>query len=181
MSKGKKIALGVGGAVVALAAIGSIGDSGTKSKPEPSASSSSGGSTSAPKVTQAAPAAPKTKDAAAAGSSVRDGKFEFQVLGVGRSSTKDGLFSPEAAKGEFYSVTLRVTNVGDKAQTYFGSNQHLMIDDKKYDASSSLSDEHWMEDINPGLSIEAKVMFDIPPTAVPTAIQVHDSAFSGGA
>ena len=34
MSKGKKIAIGVGGGIVALAAIGSIGDSGDKSKPE---------------------------------------------------------------------------------------------------------------------------------------------------
>ena len=84
------------------------------------------------------------------------------------------------AKGEFYSVTLRVTNVGDKAQTFFGSNQKLIIDGKKYDASSSLSDEHWMEELNPGLGIETTVMFDVPPTAVPTAIEVHDSAFSGG-
>jgi hypothetical protein len=181
MSRGKKIAIGVGGGIVALAAIGSIGDSGDKSKPE---ASSSGSSISAPKASQAAPAAPavpKTKEAAAAGSAVRDGKFEFQVLGVGRSATKDGIFSPEEAKGEFYTITIRVTNIGDEAQTYFGSNQKLLIDGKEYESSSSLSDESWMEELNPGLGIDTTVMFDIPATAVPTAVEFHDSAFSGGA
>jgi hypothetical protein len=38
-----------------------------------------------------------------------------------------------------------------------------------------------MEDINPGLGIEASVTFDIPPGAVPEAIECHDSMFSGGA
>jgi hypothetical protein len=33
--------------------------------------------------------------AAPAGSTVRDGKFEFQVLGVDRSATKAGIFKPE--------------------------------------------------------------------------------------
>lgn len=38
-----------------------------------------------------------------------------------------------------------------------------------------------MEDINPGLGIETQAVFDIPPGAVPTAIECHDSMFSGGA
>ena len=38
-----------------------------------------------------------------------------------------------------------------------------------------------MEDINPGLGIDTQVTFDIPKGAVPTAIEFHDSMFSGGA
>ena len=176
MSKGMKIGLGVGGAVIALAAIGSIGDSGSKK----SDSSSSPARASSSSIAQA-PAAPKTKTAAAPGSSVRDGKFEFTVLGIERAATKEGMFKPEQAKGEFITVTLRVTNVGDDARSFFASNQHLIINGNKYDATSSLSDKAWMEDINPGLSIEAPVTFDVPPGAVPQAIECHDSAFSGGA
>lgn len=190
VSKGAKIGLGVGGAVVALVAIAAIGssdESGDKSKVASSPSSRVASAPAPTRTPQAAPPAPvapppkATKEVAPPGSAVRDGKFEFEVLGVGRSATKDGLFSPETAKGEYFSVTLRVTNIGDKAQTFFASNQYLMIGDKKYDASSSLSDDSWREELNPGLSIDATVVFDIPPTEMPTAIQVHDSLFSGGA
>jgi hypothetical protein len=112
---------------------------------------------------------------------VRDGKFEFQVLGVDRSATKEGIFNPEQAKGEFFVVKLRVTNIGDEARTFWGSNQKLIVNGNKYEASSSLSDDGFRQDINPGLSVNTKVMFDIPPGAVPEAIVCHDSAFSGGA
>lgn len=120
-------------------------------------------------------------EVAPAGSTVRDGKFEFQVLGIDRSATKEGVFSPEQAKGEFFSVRMKVTNIGDDARSFSASNQHLIVNGNTYDATTSLSDENWMEDINPGLSITATVSFDIPPGAVPEAIECHDSAFSGGA
>ena len=124
---------------------------------------------------------PTGKVAAPVGSSVRDGKFEFEVLGVDRSASKEGVFSSEAAKGEFFIVHLRVTNIGDDARSFSASSQHLIVNGNKYDATISITDENWMEDINPGLSIEANVTFDIPPGATPEAIEVHDSMFSGGA
>jgi archaellum component FlaG (FlaF/FlaG flagellin family) len=102
------------------------------------------------------------------------------VLGVERSTSKEGIFNPEQAKGEFFTVLLRITNVGDDARSFSASSQHLIVNGNKYDASSSISDEHWMEDINPGLSIDGKVTFDIPPGATPEAIECHDSMFSGG-
>jgi hypothetical protein len=92
-----------------------------------------------------------------------------------------GAFQREQAKGEFFTVLLRITNVGDDARSFSASSQHLIVNGNKYDASSSISDEHWMEDINPGFSIDGKVTFDIPPGATPEAIEVHDSMFSGGA
>jgi hypothetical protein len=61
------------------------------------------------------------------------------------------------------------------------SSRHLIINGNKYDATTSLSEENWMEDINPGINIQAGVSFDIPPGAVPTAIDCHDLTFSGGA
>jgi len=178
MSRGAKIGLGVGAAVLALIVLGSMG-SGEKSAE--SKSSVTTPSAAAVDNSASAPAQPAGEVAAPKGATVRDGKFEFQVLGVERSPTKEGLFSPEQAKGEFFIVNLRVTNIGDDARSFSASNQHLIIDGNKYDASSSISDEHWMEDINPGLGIEASVTFDIPPGAVPEAIECHDSMFSGGA
>jgi hypothetical protein len=118
---------------------------------------------------------------APAGSAVRDGKFEFQVLGVERGATSiDDAFGPEIAKGEFFTVRIRVTNVGDDARSFSATNQKLIISGNEYEATSFM-DNGWMEDINPGLGIDTQVTFDIPKGAVPTAIEFHDSMFSGGA
>ncbi len=180
MSRGAKIALGVGGGILALVGLGSIGDSDTKGK-ENAVSSSTSMLSDSLSTTRIAPAEPSGPVVAPAGSAVRDGKFEFQVLGVERSASKDGILTPDQAKGEFFIVKLRVTNIGDEARTFFASNQNLMINGNKYEASSALSDDGFMEEINPGLGIEADVAFDIPPGAVPDAIVCHDSMFSGGA
>ncbi|MFZ1179380.1 MAG: DUF4352 domain-containing protein [Mycobacterium sp.] len=101
---------------------------------------------------------------------MRDGKFEFKVVNAERSASKEGIFNPEQAKGEFFIITLKVTNIGDDSRTFWASNQKLIINGNKYEASSSLSDDSLRQDINPGLSINAKVAFDIPPGAVPDAI-----------
>src|SRR3954453_1998562 len=77
MSRGMKIGLGVGAAALALVAIGNIGSNEksteTKSSSTPPPSSVLDKSTSTP-------VKPASEVAAAAGSTVRDGKFEFQVL-----------------------------------------------------------------------------------------------------
>jgi len=112
---------------------------------------------------------------------VRDGKFEFQVLGMERSASKTLIFSQEQAKGEFLTVKLRVTNIGDEARTYWADNQKLVVNGNTYEPSSTISDDSWRQEINPGLSIDTDVTFDIPPSAVPEQIVLHDSAFSGGA
>lgn len=123
-------------------------------------------------------AEPSGPSVAPAGSSVRDGKFEFQVIGVERSPSKAGIFNPEQAKGEFFVVNLRVTNIGNEQRTFWASNQKLIINGNKYEASSSLSDDSFRQDINPGLNVNAKVEFDIPPGAVPDAIVCRGHALS---
>lgn len=189
LSTGWIVGIAVGAVFLVLIVISAFADSDkkTETKSDSTATSAARSPATSAKPTSEAPAsvapAPANDDDAPApvGSSVRDGKFEFQVLGVERSPTKEGIFSPEEAKGEFFIVNLRITNIGDDARSFHASNQHLIVNGNKYDASSSISDDNWMEDINPGLSIEAKVAFDIPPGAVPEAIEVHDSLFSGGA
>jgi len=175
----KKLILGVGAAAVVLIAIASSnGDDYKKTVTESNTAASVPSASTAASATPPKPAGPVV---APAGSSVRDGKFEFQVLGVERSATKEGIFNPTQAKGEFFIVKLRVTNIGDEARTFWASNQKLIVNGNKYQASSSLSDDGFRQDINPGLSIDTKVMFDVPPGVVPDAIVCHDSAFSGGA
>jgi hypothetical protein len=130
-----------------------------------------------------------TPTAAAAGSSVRDGKFEFRVLGIERANQAgDPGGNPYAQvkpQGEFIVVTMSVTNIGGEPQSYFGSNQKL-IDSSGREYSNNSSADLWMNsglggDINPGNSIQVKAAFDVAPGTEPAQLEVHDSMFSGGA
>ncbi|AII27214.1 hypothetical protein PBI_CHEETOBRO_44 [Mycobacterium phage Cheetobro] len=138
--------------------------------------------------TEAAAAAAGSDTAAPAGSSVRDGKFEFTVVSVERAkSVTDPTGNPfmtVEAQGEFIVVTLTVKNIGDEARSFSGTNQTLLDrDGREYDANSEA--DMWMNpgtgDINPGNQIEARVAFDVPPGTQPAELRLHDSPFSGGA
>jgi hypothetical protein len=121
---------------------------------------------------------------------VRDGKFEFRVLGMTRAAQAGDLSNPymiAKAQGEFIILTLSVQNIGDEPQSYFGDNQKLIdASGREYGADSEAG--MWMNeqggimsDINPGNSIQVKAAFDVPPGTQPAELEVHDSMFSGGA
>ncbi len=117
---------------------------------------------------------------------MRDGKFEFQVLGMTRAKRAGNLgnqFMIVDAQGEFIILTLSVTNIGDRAQSYFGTNQKLLdTAGRQYEVNSTA--DMWMNDgtgeINPGNSIQVRAAFDVPLARKPAELEVHDSAFSGG-
>lgn len=183
-SSGGKVALIVAGIFVLLFAIGKCGSSDDKS----SSSSSSSSRTSTSRSVAPLPAAPATPTAAPAGSSVRDGKFEFRVLNIARAAQAGDLSNPYMivnAQGEFIILTLSVQNIGDKPQSYFGSNQKLIdASGRQYEANSEagmwMNDDAIMSNINPGNSIQVKAAFDVPPGTAPAELEVHDSMFSGG-
>ncbi len=185
-SSGGKVALIVAGIVVLIFAIGKCGSSDDKTSS--SSSSSSRTSSSRPSAAApAAPAAPATPTAAPAGAPVRDGKFEFRVVGMTRAAQAGDPSNPYMtvdAQGEFIILTLSVTNIGDKAQSYFGTNQKLIdTAGREYEANSAA--DMWANEgtgeINPGNSIQVKAAFDVPPGTHPAELEVHDSMFSGGA
>ena len=135
--------------VVILFAIGKCG-SGDDNTPSSSSSSSTSSHSSAARA---------TPTAAPAGSAVRDGKFQFQVLNIARARQAGDLsnqFEIVEAQGEFIILTLSVTNIGDRAQSYFGTNQKLVDTlGREYEANSTA--DMWANkgtgDINPGNSI----------------------------
>lgn len=116
---------------------------------------------------------------------MRDGKFEFRVLDMTRAAQAGDLsnqFEIVDAQGEFIILTLSVTSIGERAQSYFGTNQKLIdTSGRQYEANSAA--DMWANkgtgDINPGNSIQVKAAFDVPPGTA--ELEVHDSMFSGGA
>jgi hypothetical protein len=117
---------------------------------------------------------------------VRDGKFEFQVLGMTRAAQAGDLsnqFEIIDAQGEFIIVTMSVKNIGDEARSFSGTNQKL-IDSAGREYSANSGADMWMNkgtgEINPGNQIQVTAAFDVPPGTVPVELEAHDSMFSGG-
>jgi len=115
------------------------------------------------------------------GAPVRDGNFEFVVLSVDRSKTAGPDDDQSTAQGDYVNVLLSVKNTGNEAQSYWPRDQHLIINGNKFDAAPITGAPGDGDNINPGLGIAKTVVsFDVPVGAAPEAIELHDSAFSGG-
>jgi hypothetical protein len=121
------------------------------------------------------------------GQPAADGKFSFVVNGVDCSQTQLGNeYMNTTAQGQFCIVDLTITNVGDEPQSFFGDNASLFnAQGQEFSADSEASiylddSSSLYEEINPGNTLNSKVIFDVPAGMVPTAVELHDSAFSGG-
>ena len=116
-----------------------------------------------------------------------DGDFSFVVSGVDCSLTEIGdQYFGTKAQGQFCVVSVAVTNIGDSAGSFFGDNSKLLnAEGQEFSADTEaaiyLEDaDSLFEEINPGNTLNSKVVFDVPAGTTPTAIELHDSAFSGG-
>lgn len=118
---------------------------------------------------------------------VRDGKFEFTVTGIQcGQTTVGGQYLNKTAQGQFCLLNVHVKNIGNEAQTMFGDNQTLIDSQRrKYsaDTEAAIYDSETksiFEEINPGNELDGRIYFDVPKGVVPTKVELHDSAFSGG-
>ncbi|WP_067704548.1 DUF4352 domain-containing protein [Nocardia jejuensis] len=172
-----KIILIVLAVIVALCGIGSVltgkDDKGAK-----------GSSTSAPGDGAAADKAPSP----GLNTPVRDGKFEFVVTQVqsGIKEVGDNQYLQKTAQGSYTIVSITVSNTSNKPYGFSPSDQYLFDDqNRKFsnDAAAGInlqSDTSLYADINPGNTVTAQIVFDLPAGAVPDHIVLHDSMFSGG-
>jgi hypothetical protein len=118
----------------------------------------------------------------------RDGQFEFTVTKVECGIAEvGGEYLNKKAQGQFCLVHVTVKNIGNEARTFNDSSQHAYnAAGQKYDADGAAgiyldSDSHaFLEDINPGNSVNGIVVFDIPKDAKIVKLELHDSSFSGG-
>ncbi|MBT0565648.1 DUF4352 domain-containing protein [Williamsia sp. CHRR-6] len=146
------------------------------------AASAAGGQTDKPApTTKAKPARPGL------GQPARDGKFEFIVRGVRDGGTTIGPdFMAETAQGRFQILEVTVRNVGKESKALDVTSQKLLGNNgSEYSADTSASISQGdkailYEPINPGNTLEASIIYDLPVGVVPTAVELHDSIFSGG-
>lgn len=127
-------------------------------------------------------------ESAQIGSPASDGQFTFTVhsFECGEKTLGKNRFLKAKAKGEFCIAEVTVENTGDKSQLMDGSSQYLYIGDKEYSADSDAifadkrAEAFFVEEINPGLSVEGIIVWDVPVGSNPDRLELHDSAFSGG-
>jgi hypothetical protein len=121
------------------------------------------------------------------GDAAADGKFSFVVNGVDCGTTEIGNeYLNTTAQGQFCIVDVTITNVGDEPQSFFGDNAKLFNEaGQEFSADGEAAiylenSESLYAEINPGNSLDSRVVFDVPADMTPTSIELHDSAFSGG-
>lgn len=130
----------------------------------------------------------KTVTTAKMGEPARDGKFEFVTknLECGQPSVGSN-FTTKTAQGQYCLLTVSIKNIGNEKQSLYSGDQKLLDASKKeYSADdtatmyAATSASTWLNDINPGNSIEGVIVFDVPKDVTPTTAELHDSSFSGG-
>ncbi|WP_369253320.1 DUF4352 domain-containing protein [Geodermatophilus amargosae] len=121
------------------------------------------------------------------GQPAADGDFQFVVNGVDCSQTQIGdQYLSTQAQGQFCIVDLTISNIGSEAQSFFGDNATLFnAQGQKFSADTEATfyldnADSLYEEVNPGNTLNSKVVFDVPAGMVPSSIELHDSAFSGG-
>lgn len=123
------------------------------------------------------------------GEPVRDGKFEFTVADVqtGVDQVGDDFLNQEA-QGSYTLVTMKVENIGDEAQLFDSSNVsgtdsqgREVSSDSEASLYANENTEAFLNEINPGNSVTAIVVFDLPKGEKLAALDVKDSMLSGGA
>jgi len=136
---------------------------------------------------------PQAATPSALGASVSDEGFNFVVnsfkCGEKEISTGDVVVSRATAQGQFCRLNITVMNSGDTTNRIRAYDQYLFNAKEQrfeYDAhATSVAAGNYIgaeinDDINPGNSVTADIVFDIPLSDTPSSAELHGSTESKG-
>lgn len=182
-----KIITGIIAAII-LVSIGSAMGSSDNSNTSATNSSSSSSSSKKTASTQA-PAAPGLNQQA------NDGKIGFTATAfkcgvpqIEQPGDQYGTFTT-SAKAPYCVLSLSMKGIGNQAQNFDDDAQYLYAtngtqysadDDATFDANSSDSNCTLSPGINPGVTLDCSLVFDVPTGVSISYAKLHDSAASGG-
>lgn len=136
--------------------------------------------TAAPTATEATTEA---SDGAGSNGVVTDGVLEYTLLEVQFPESIESFGTRERPAGQFVLVTLNVSNTSNDAVDFPGWEQQLIDDQgRTHDTSNAityLDDAFSFDTINPGLSKDGTLLFDIPADAEATALLLNSELFGG--
>lgn len=126
-------------------------------------------------------------EAVEVGQEAVDGQFTFVVeaFECGHTEVVNGLFRQEP-NGEFCLLDLAITNTGEAGRTFFSGAQRLVSYDgglltPSSEATLVVSPGTVNEELNPGLSVETTVVFDVSDPDDIEFAQLKDGPLSQGA
>lgn len=136
----------------------------------------------------ASEAGAQSQPAGKIGEPVRDGAFEFTVTKVEPGIERVGdEYVGSDAQGQYVIVHLTVRNVANEAKLLSDSDQKLVdAQGRTFDAASGEAamslpnSQTFLNNINPGNSVDGQLLYDVPKGAKLAGIQLHDSMFSDG-
>lgn len=119
---------------------------------------------------------------------VRDGDFEFTVTASDDCSqtTIGSQYLQETAQGKYCIIDVTVTNIGDEAQYFSGSDQKALDEaGREFSADTSAAiyldnANSFLEQLNPGSTVSGSLVYDVPVDATLTQVELHDSFLSDG-
>jgi hypothetical protein len=120
---------------------------------------------------------------AAKGDPVSDGQFRFVVTDFSKAS----LQGDPPPMGQYVIAVVTVTNTGNEPRSFLVQNQKLIdVAGREYAGADMAADElhHQLTTVlkmNSGLSLTARMRFDVPKGTKMMAIELHESASSAGA
>lgn len=121
------------------------------------------------------------------GDPVTDGQFTFTVTDweCGAREVSRGVFTATAV-GRFCLLSLTVENTGEAGRRFAAANQRL-FDDEGRTYEVALQETLLMNagdigaELNPGLSIDVLLIFDVSDPFAITEVELHDALLSRGA
>lgn len=167
-------------AIAALAIVSTAANSGSKSDSTANSGSETSTSTETNNSTE-------TKAMAKIGETVTDADFSFVVSKAKCGISKLGSeYVNTKAQGQFCQFNVSVTNNGNDANYFMGTNQKLFSADGKefsHDDKAVIyadSANTWLDSINPGNTLQGILVFDVPNGVTLDHLELHESAFSSG-
>lgn len=139
--------------------------------------------------TRAAPStrAPSTRVTPRIGTAVRDGEFEFTVIGTRQQKTLGNDLVGTTANGQYLLVSVRIRNIGDDDKTFVALLQKVHdTAGQEYTADVKAAaylgkPSNLLDRIGPGEALEGTLVFDVPSGARAANVELHDGPLSGGA
>lgn len=122
------------------------------------------------------------------GELVQSGDLAFTVNGVKEYQSLGNSFTSKDAQGVFKVVSLKIENVGKETKTIDSSMIKLMdsegrtfvrsIDGQTAKGLSQGQVDLFLQQVQPGLSVNGEIVFDVPETAEGLVIELRGGLFA---
>lgn len=123
------------------------------------------------------------------GERVEDGQFAFTVTGVEQAQQLGQGALATQAQGKYVIVNVSAENVSNEAATFNAGASQVAYDAQgaEYQTSEDAmmsgdaSDQaSFLQQINPGSSVEGRLVYDVPEDVQLTSVELHGGTFSEG-